>query len=149
MPELAVSIRKLPGAEDLPLPSYQSEGAAAMDLHAAVAGDLVVEPGAVARVPCGFAVAVPPGYEAQIRPRSGWAARHAVTVANAPGTIDSDYRGEVQVLLINHGSEPFRVTRGLRIAQMVVVPVPRVVWREVAELPPTGRGAGGFGHTGG
>jgi dUTP pyrophosphatase len=149
MPELAVSIRKLPGAEDLPLPSYQSEGAAAMDLHAAVASDLVVEPGAVARVPCGFAVAVPLGYEAQIRPRSGWAARHAVTVANAPGTIDSDYRGEVQVLLINHGSEPFRVTRGLRIAQMVVVPVPRVVWREVAELPPTGRGAGGFGHTGG
>jgi dUTP pyrophosphatase len=149
MAELTVSIRKLPGAEDLPLPSYQSEGAAAMDLHAAVSGDLVVEPGAVARVPCGFAVAVPPGYEAQIRPRSGWAARHAVTVANAPGTIDSDYRGEVQVLLINHGPEPFRVTRGLRIAQMVVVPVPRVVWREVAELPPTGRGAGGFGHTGG
>ncbi|HXG62861.1 MAG TPA: dUTP diphosphatase [Planctomycetota bacterium] len=149
MAELTVSIRKLPGAEDLPLPSYQSEGAAAMDLHAAVSRDLVVEPGAVARVPCGFAVAVPPGYEAQIRPRSGWAARHAVTVANAPGTIDSDYRGEVQVLLINHGPEPFRVTRGLRIAQMVVVPVPRVVWREVAELPPTGRGAGGFGHTGG
>ena len=148
MAELAVPIRRLAGAEDLPLPAYQSEGAAAMDLHAAVVPDIVLEPGAVARVPCGFAVAIPPGYEAQIRPRSGWAARHAVTVANAPGTIDSDYRGEVQVLLINHGREPFRVTRGMRIAQMVVVPVPRVAWREVAELPPTGRGAGGFGHTG-
>ncbi len=148
MAELAVPIRRLPGTEDLPLPAYQSAGAAAMDLHAAVGPDVVLEPGAVARVPCGFAVAIPPGYEAQIRPRSGWAARHAVTVANAPGTIDSDYRGEVQVLLINHGREPFRVTRGMRIAQMVVVPVPRVAWREVAELPPTGRGAGGFGHTG-
>jgi dUTP pyrophosphatase len=148
MAELAVPIRRLPGAEDLPLPAYQSEGAAAMDLHAAVGPDIVLEPGAVARVPCGFAMAIPAGYEAQIRPRSGWAARHAVTVANAPGTIDSDYRGEVQVLLINHGPEPFRVTRGMRIAQMVVVPLPRVAWREVGELPPTGRGAGGFGHTG-
>lgn len=149
MSELAVLIRRLPGAEDLPLPAYQSEGAAAMDLCAAVGSDLAVEPGTVARIPCGVALAIPPGYEAQIRPRSGWAARHAVTVANAPGTIDSDYRGEVQVLLINHGREPFRVTRGMRIAQMVVVPVPRVAWKEVSELPPTARGAGGFGHTGG
>ena len=146
MTTIEVAIRRLPGNEDLPLPAYQSADAAAMDLLAAAAADLA--PGAIALVPCGFAIAVPPGYEAQVRPRSWLAAKHGVTVANAPGTIDADYRGEVKVILVNHGREPFRVERGMRIAQMLVTPVPRVVWKEVPELPPTERGAGGFGHTG-
>ncbi len=146
MVTIEVQIKRLPGGEDLPLPAYQSADAAAMDLLAAAAADLA--PGAIALVPCGFAIAVPAGYEAQVRPRSGLAAKHGVTVANAPGTIDADYRGEVKVILVNHGREPFRVERGSRIAQMLVVPVPRVVWKEVAELPPTARGDGGFGHTG-
>ena len=146
MTTIEVAIRRLPGNEDLPLPAYQSADAAAMDLLAAAAVDLA--PGAIAIVPCGFAIAVPPGYEAQVRPRSGLAAKHGVTVANAPGTIDADYRGEVKVILVNHGREPFRVERGMRIAQMLVTPVQRVVWKEVPELPPTERGAGGFGHTG-
>ena len=148
MTTLEVQILRLPGNEDLPLPAYQSAEAAAMDLCAAVPGPLVLAPGAIALVPCGFAMAVPPGYEAQVRPRSGLAAKHGVTVANAPGTIDADYRGEVKVILVNHGKEPFTATRGMRIAQLLVAPVPRVAWKEVAELPPTGRGAGGFGHTG-
>jgi dUTP pyrophosphatase len=146
MATIEVQIRRLPGGEDLPLPAYQSADAAAMDLQAAAAAELA--PGGIALVPCGFAIAVPPGYEAQVRPRSGLAAKHGVTLANAPGTIDADYRGEVKVILVNHGKEPFRVERGMRIAQMLVVPVPRVAWKEVAELPPTQRGAGGFGHTG-
>lgn len=144
---IQVPIRRLPGGEDLPLPAYQTADAVGMDLHAAA--DATVAPGEVVGVPCGFAMAVPPGHEAQIRPRSGLAARHAISLANTPGTIDPDYRGEVKVLLVNHGREPFRVTRGMRIAQMLVVPVPRVEWKEVGELPPTTRGAGGFGHTGG
>ncbi len=148
MAELVVSIRRLPGNPDLPLPGYQSEEAAGMDLHAAVEGEVAIAPGGIAAVPCGFAIAVPPGYEAQVRPRSGLAARHGISLVNAPGTIDADYRGEVKVLLINHGKEPFRVARGARIAQMVILPVPRVRWREVEELSPTERGAGGFGHTG-
>jgi dUTP pyrophosphatase len=146
MGTLEVAIRRLPGSEDLPLPSYQSADAAGMDLHAAAA--TAIEPGAVAAVPCGFALAVPPGHEAQVRPRSGLAAKHAVTVANAPGTIDADYRGEVKVLLVNLGKERFEVTRGMRIAQMLIVPVPRVTWKPVDALPDTARGAGGFGHTG-
>jgi dUTP pyrophosphatase len=146
MVNVEVRIKRLPGGEDLPLPAYQSADAAAMDLFAAAAAELA--PGAIALVPCGFAIAVPPGYEAQVRPRSGLAAKHGVTIANAPGTIDADYRGEVKVILVNHGKEPFRVERGMRIAQMLVAPVPRVVWKEVAELPPTARGDGGFGHTG-
>jgi dUTP pyrophosphatase len=146
MVNVEVRIKRLPGGEDLPLPAYQSADAAAMDLVAAAAAELA--PGAIALVPCGFAIAVPPGYEAQVRPRSGLAAKHGVTIANAPGTIDADYRGEVKVILVNHGKEPFRVERGMRIAQMLVAPVPRVVWKEVAELPPTARGDGGFGHTG-
>jgi dUTP pyrophosphatase len=145
---LEVKIRRLPGGEDLPLPSYQSQDAVGMDLHAAVTADVTVAPGAVAAIPCGFAMALPPGYEAQVRPRSGLAAKHAISLANTPGTIDPDYRGEVKVLLINHGREPFTVTRGMRIAQMVVMPVPRVSWTEVKELPSTERGEGGFGHTG-
>lgn len=146
MGTLEVEIRRLPGSEDLPLPSYQSADAAGMDLHAAAA--MSIEPGAVAAVPCGFALAVPPGHEAQVRPRSGLAAKHAVTVANAPGTIDADYRGEVKVLLVNLGKAAFEVTRGMRIAQMLIVPVPRVTWKPVDALSDTTRGAGGFGHTG-
>lgn len=148
MADLEIEIQRLPGNADLPLPSYQSEGAAGMDLHAAVTGEVTLAPGAIAGVPCGFALAVPPGHEAQVRPRSGLAAKHGISLVNTPGTIDPDYRGEVKVLLINHGKEPFVVTRGMRIAQLLVLPVPRVAWKEVAQLPPTARGAGGFGHTG-
>ncbi len=148
MGSLEVKIRRLPGNTDLPLPAYQTKDAVGMDVHAAVTSDVSVAPGEVAGIPCGFAMAVPPGFEAQVRPRSGLAAKNAVSVANAPGTIDPDYRGEVKVLLINHGKTPFVVTRGMRIAQLLVVPVPRVAWVEVDELPATGRGEGGFGHTG-
>ncbi|HEY7788987.1 MAG TPA: dUTP diphosphatase [Vicinamibacterales bacterium] len=145
---LSVPIQQLPGNEDLPLPVYGTEQAAAMDLHAAVAEPVAIAPGRVLVVPCGFALAVPEGFEAQVRPRSGLAARHGVTVLNTPGTIDADYRGEVKVILINHGAEPFLVTRGARVAQMLLVPVPRVAWAPAATLPPTRRGDGGFGHTG-
>ena len=145
---LEVKIKRLPGGEDLPLPTYQTKDAVGMDLHAAVKEDTKVVPGVVTPIPCGFAIALPSGYEAQIRPRSGLAAKHAISLANTPGTIDPDYRGEVKVLLINLGLEPFLVTRGMRIAQMVVMPVPRVAWSVVEELPPTPRGDGGFGHTG-
>jgi dUTP pyrophosphatase len=148
MAMLEVKIRRLPGNADLPLPSYQSQDAVGMDLHAAVTEDVTVAPGAVAGIPCGFAMALPPGFEAQVRPRSGLAAKNAISIANTPGTIDPDYRGEVKVLLINHGKEPFKVTRGMRIAQMLVMPVPRVSWAEVDDLPSTARGDGGFGHTG-
>ncbi len=140
-----IAILRLPNGSGLPLPAYQSENAAGMDLPAA--HDQVLEPGSIAAVPCGFSIAVPSGYEAQIRPRSGLASQ-GITVANSPGTVDSDYRGEVKVLLANHGREPFRVTRGMRIAQMVIAPVGRAEWVESAELPPSLRGAGGFGHTG-
>jgi len=148
MSTLDVRIRRLPGNADLPLPAYQTADSVGMDLHAAVIADVLIGPGETAGIPCGFAMALPPGFEAQVRPRSGLAAKNAVTVTNSPGTIDPDYRGEVKVLLINHGNAAFAVTRGMRIAQMLVLPVPRVVWVEVEELPPTGRGAGGFGHTG-
>lgn len=143
-----VQIRRLPGSPDVPLPSYQSAEAVGMDIHAAVVEPITLQPGEIAAIPTGFAMAVPPGYEAQIRPRSGLAGRHGISIPNAPGTIDPDYRGEVKVLLINLGREPFTITRGMRIAQMLIVPVPRVEWEEVPELPPTRRGDGGFGHTG-
>lgn len=145
---LEVPIRRLPGTDDVPLPAYQTAEAAAMDLHAAVVDPLPIAPGQVVAVPCGFQIAVPSGHEAQIRPRSGLAAKHALLLPNSPGTIDADYRGEVKVLLLNGGKEPFTVTRGMRIAQMLIVPVPRVRWKEVAELPGTARGDGGFGSTG-
>jgi dUTP pyrophosphatase len=148
MPELEIEIRRFAGTDDLPLPSYQTEHSAAMDLAAAVEAPVVLLPGGRALVPCGFAIAVPVGYEAQVRPRSGLASRHGVTVVNAPGTIDADYRGEVKVALVNLGAEPFTVTRGTRVAQLLVAPVPTVRWREVADLPVTSRGDGGFGHTG-
>ena len=141
-------IQRVPGSEDLPLPEYKSRHAAAMDLAAAVPAAVTLAPGARALIPCGFSLAVPDGFEAQVRPRSGLAARHGVTVVNAPGTIDADYRGEVMVALINLGEAPFVVERGMRIAQLLVAPVPRVTWSEVKHLPPTTRGAGGFGHTG-
>jgi len=145
---LTVSIKRLPGNEDVPLPEYQSEHAAAMDLHAAVTEPMTLAPGEIAMIPCGFAMAVPVGYEAQIRPRSGLAIKHGISIPNAPGTIDADYRGQVQVILVNLSAEPFVVERCLRIAQMIIKPVPRVAWAEVDELPATERGAGGFGHTG-
>ena len=150
MSTVTVSIKRLPGQDDLPLPDYQSVHAAGMDLHAAVpaAGPVTIEPGKIALIPCGFAMAVPPGFEAQVRPRSGLAAKHGITMINGPGTIDADYRGEVKVPLINLGAEAFVVTRSMRIAQMLICPVPRTVWQEVGELPETQRGAGGFGHTG-
>lgn len=119
-----------------------------MDLAAAIDTPRTIAPGRFERIPCGFAIALPPGFEAQVRPRSGLAAKHGVTVLNAPGTIDSDYRGEVQVLLINHGTAPFVVERGMRIAQLVVAPVTTIEWNETEILPETARASGGFGHTG-
>jgi dUTP pyrophosphatase len=145
---LRVPITVLSGNQDLPLPDYQSAHAAAMDLHAAVTASLTLAPGGIALVPCGFAVALPEGFEGQVRPRSGLASKFGVTVVNAPGTIDADYRGEVKVALINLGSAPFVVERGARIAQLVIAPVTRVTWEQVEALDETARGAGGFGHTG-
>lgn len=143
-------IRRLPGCTDVPLPAYQSALAAGMDLHAAVPADapVTLAPGAIQLIPCGFQMAVPEGYEAQVRPRSGLAVKHGISMPNTPGTIDADYRGQVQVPLVNLGAAPFVVTRGMRIAQMLIKPVPRTQWVEVEELPDTTRGAGGFGHTG-
>jgi dUTP pyrophosphatase len=148
---LEVRITRLPHGKDLPLPSYQSALAAGMDLFAAVPDDspLKLAPGSRVLVPTGIAIALPAGCEAQVRPRSGLAARHGVTVLNAPGTIDADYRGEIQVLLINHGNEALAITRGMRIAQLVIATAARATLREVEDLDPTGRGAGGFGSTGG
>ncbi len=144
----SVSIKRLPSGHDLPLPAYQTELSAGMDLSAAVEADVVLAPGAHATIPTGFAIALPAGFEAQVRPRSGLAAKSAVTVLNSPGTIDADYRGEVGVILINHGKTAFIVTRGLRIAQMVVAPVRTIMWEEKEDLADTARGAGGFGSTG-
>lgn len=148
MSEVAVSVVRLPHAADLPLPAYATAAAAGMDLCAAIAVAQTIAPGARALVPTGLAIALPDGHEAQVRPRSGLALRHGVTVLNTPGTIDADYRGEVAVVLANFGSEPFTVERGMRIAQLVVAPVTRARWAEVGELPSSGRGGGGFGSTG-
>ncbi len=148
MTQVVVEIKRLPDASDLPLPAYQTAHAAGMDLCAAVTADVILTPGAKAIIPTGFSIALPPGYEAQVRPRSGLAAKNGVTVLNSPGTIDADYRGEVGVILINHGREPFTVTRGARIAQMIVAPVSSVKWKETDTLSDTDRGAGGFGSTG-
>ncbi len=145
-----IPITRLAHAEGLPLPAYETPGAAGMDLRAAVADDapVTLRPGARDRLPTGLCVAVPPGFEAQVRPRSGLAAKAGVTCLNTPGTIDSDYRGEVQVILINLGEEDVVIRRGDRIAQLVIAPVARAAWREVDALDETGRGAGGFGSTG-
>lgn len=148
MTEIRVEITRLPGNEDIGLPAYETDLSAGMDLAAAVAEDLVLAPGARKLVPTGIAIAVPQGYEAQVRPRSGLAARAGLTVLNSPGTIDADYRGEVKVILANLGDRPFTVERGMRIAQMVVAPVARVRWHKVAQLPDSARGDGGFGSTG-
>ena len=145
-----VQVQRLPHSEGLPLPSYQSAQASGLDLLAAVpeTAPLVITPGARALVPTGIAIAFAQGYEAQVRPRSGLAARHGLTVLNAPGTIDADYRGEIQVLLVNFGGEPVTITRGMRVAQLVIAPVVRGHIFEVASLEKTSRGSGGFGSTG-
>jgi dUTP pyrophosphatase len=147
--EVRVSVTRLPGSDGLDLPAYETALAAGMDLPAAVTENLTLVPGARALVPTGLAIALPAGYEAQIRPRSGLAARNGLTVLNSPGTIDADYRGEIKVILANLGEDPFTVERGMRIAQMVVAPVTRIAWDEVDALPDSARGAGGFGSTGG
>jgi dUTP pyrophosphatase len=145
---IIIKIRRLPGGQDLPLPAFATEHAAGADLRAAVSASVTIEPGGIRLIPCGFAMAIPPGYEAQIRPRSGLSSQHGLTVINTPGTIDADYRGEVQVPLINLGREPFTVDRGMRIAQMIIAALPKVAYQEVEELDETARGQGGFGHTG-
>jgi dUTP pyrophosphatase len=143
-----VHIRRLPSSDGLPLPTYMTPGAAGMDLHAAVSDDVVIEPRTIVMVPTGLEVAIPDGFEGQVRPRSGLAVKHGISLPNTPATIDADYRGEIRVPLINLGSEAFRISRGMRIAQLVVAPVVRVQWNEVDHLPATDRGASGFGHTG-
>ena len=143
-----IQLLRLPHAADLPLPSYATEGAAAMDLLAAVEAPLTILPNGRALIPTGLRVALPPGHEWQIRPRSGLALKHGIVLPNAPGTVDEDYRGEVQVILLNAGTEPFTVERGMRIAQAVLAPVTRAVLEEVSSLDDTPRGSGGFGSTG-
>ena len=145
-----VEIRQLPHAQGLALPAYQSADAAGLDLLAAVpeGTPMVLAPGKYALIPTGLTIALPPGYEAQVRPRSGLAAKHGVSVLNAPGTVDADYRGEIQVILINHGAEPFAIRRGERIAQMLIAPVVQADLNPVRSLPETSRGSGGFGSTG-
>jgi dUTP pyrophosphatase len=145
---IRIPIKRLEGNTDLPLPRYLSAGAVGLDLHAAVRDSVAIPPGEVSSIPCGLAIGLPSGFEAQVRPRSGLAAEHRISVLNTPGTIDSDYRGEIKVLLINLGSEVFLVERGMRVAQMVIMPVPRVEWEEVDALPASARSDGGFGHTG-
>jgi dUTP pyrophosphatase len=145
---LDLRVVRLAHASDLPLPAPASEGSAGLDLRAAVEDDLVLEPGERARVPTGLVLEIPFGWEGQVRPRSGLAAAYGITLTNSPGTIDSDYRGEVQVLLVNHGDQPFTVHRGERIAQLVLAPVARVRVVEAERLDDTGRGDGGFGSTG-
>ena len=143
-----VQVKRLPHSEGLPLPAYATQGAAGMDLLAAVAAPLTLAPGQRTLVPTGLAVALPPGFELQVRPRSGLALKNGIVLPNSPGTVDEDYRGELQVIVMNAGTEPFTIERGMRIAQAVLAPVVRVAWAEVAELDETQRGTGGFGSTG-
>ena len=147
-PATPVRIRRLPHAEGLPLPAYETAGSAGMDVRAAVEAPVTIPRGEIALVPTGLAIEVPEGFEMQVRPRSGLAAKHGITLPNSPATIDSDYRGEVRVILQNLGAEPFVIERGMRIAQMVLQRVPRVEWVETEELTATSRESGGFGHTG-
>lgn len=149
MNKVRVEIMREAHNRKLPLPQYETEYSAGMDLRAAIDGPLEIAPGARALVPTGLRIALPPGTEAQVRPRSGLALRHGISMVNTPGTIDADYRGELRVILINLGDEPFRIERGDRIAQLVVAPVLRAEWVEVDDLDETARGEGGFGHTGG
>ncbi len=150
MPNVIVAITTLPHAQGLDLPAYATEHAAGMDLCAAIGEEapITLQAGERKLIPTGLAIALPEGFEAQIRPRSGLALKNGLSVLNSPGTIDADYRGEVQVILANLGSEPFTVTRGMRIAQMVIAPYTRITWEAAASLPPTNRGSGGFGSTG-
>lgn len=150
MTDVTIAVRPLPHFEGLDLPAYETLGAAGMDVRAAVPDDapMLLQPGEKTMVPTGLSVAIPQGYEIQMRPRSGLAAKHGITCLNSPGTIDSDYRGELKVILINHGQEAFTIARGERIGQMVLAPVTRLVWQEVESLDETERGAGGFGSTG-
>jgi dUTP pyrophosphatase len=146
--QLNIPLTRLPHAANLALPAYATDHSAGMDLLAAIEGDKTLKPLERALVPTGLCIALPEGYEAQVRPRSGLALKHGIALVNAPGTIDADYRGEVGVLLINLGSEDFTITRGMRIAQMVIAPYTRAQWNEVPALPETARGTGGFGSTG-
>ena len=146
--DIKVQIKRLPHGMDLPLPKYMSDHAAGMDLYAAVEGELKIESGGWKLVPTGIAIALPEGYEAQVRPRSGLALKQGVSVLNTPGTVDADYRGEVGVILMNHSKQDLIIKRGDRIAQMIINKYERIVFDEIAELPVTDRGAGGFGHTG-
>ena len=150
MSQIAAKLMQLPHGKDLPMPSYETAEAAGMDLCAAVPEDapLILKPGARELVPTGFAMAIPPGFEAQIRPRSGLALKHGIGLVNAPGTVDSDYRGEIKIILINLGHEDLEISRGMRIAQMIVAPVLQVAIEPVESLDDTARGAGGFGSTG-
>ena len=145
---VTVQILRLPSADGLALPLYMTPGAAGMDLHAAIDGELTILPGAIVLVPTGLEVAIPDGFEGQVRPRSGLAVKHGISLPNTPATIDADYRGEIRVPLINLGREAFLVSRGMRIAQFVVAPVARVTWDEVETLSATDRGGKGFGHSG-
>ncbi len=145
---LDIEITQEPGTEDLPLPAYETEHAAGMDLRAAVTEPVEIPAGGRALIPTGLRIAVPPGFEAQVRPRSGLALKHGITLPNTPGTIDADYRGEVRVIVLNLGDGPFTVNRGDRIAQLIVAPVARIRWNSAARLSQTQRGDGGFGHTG-
>lgn len=145
---ITVQYKRLPHGRGIDMPGYQTDHAAGMDLHAAVDAEVRIAPGEIKLVPCGFAMAVPVGYEAQVRPRSGLAVKHGLSMPNTPVTIDADYRGEVKVPLINLGREPVSITRNMRIAQMVIAPVMRATWQVVEELDETSRGEGGFGHTG-
>ena len=143
-----VAVSRLPHGADLALPAYATPGSAGLDLLAAILDDISLAPGSRVLMPTGLAIALPEGYEAQVRPRSGLALKNGVTVLNSPGTIDADYRGEIGVILINHGDAPFVVTRGMRIAQLIVAPVTQLSWVETTELPTTTRGTGGYGSTG-
>jgi len=147
MEKIKVCIQKLPGNEDIPLPQYMTEQSAGMDIFAAVIGEEIVLPGQRKKIATGIAIALPEGYEAQIRPRSGLALKNGITLLNSPGTIDADYRGEIGLIVINHGQEPFVIKRGMRLAQMVVQKVFQVDWIETSALENTTRGDGGFGHT--
>jgi dUTP pyrophosphatase len=146
--QITVAIKRIRPESDLTLPCYMTSHSAGMDLYADLSADAVLQPGSRLLVPTGIAIALPEGYEAQIRPRSGLALKHGISLVNSPGTIDADYRGEIGVILINHGEAPFLLKRGERIAQMVVAQFSRVVWAEMGALEATQRGAGGFGHTG-
>ncbi len=145
---VSIQIKRLPHGADLPLPAYESAAAAGMDLRVAIEETMILEPGTRALVPTGISIGLLTGYEAQVRPRSGLALKSGITCLNTPGTIDADYRGEVGVILINHGTEPFQINRGDRIGQLVIAPVTQGIWVEVDELDSTERGAGGFGSSG-